>query len=293
MIRVLLQRYLPLKTKANLSRSIKRWKMQRLSKRPPLIESRFVDIIRNELGVESGDVVYISSAMDQLGLGFPPHETLLLLREIVGEEGTLLFPTYPKGRSFEFLSCGKVFDVRRTPSHTGLLTELARRVPGAARSFHPTKSVCAVGPLAGELTNTHQQSPYPYDECSPYFKIMHYGGKLIGLGVSTSYLAFNHTIEDALKDKFPVATYFPHLFQAKCINHEGFPETVKTYAHDHTKMVFIVERYMRRHISKMVCEDMVIDHRSFFRADSVELFNNMFNLAQDGVTIYSKTVYKH
>ncbi|MGZ8889703.1 MAG: AAC(3) family N-acetyltransferase, partial [Halobacteriota archaeon] len=43
------------------------------------------------------------------------------------------------------------------------------------RSLHPTKSVCGIGSLADEITATHHLSPYPYDECSPYYKLIEHG----------------------------------------------------------------------------------------------------------------------
>ena len=113
------------------------------------------------MNLRSGDLVYVHSGMDGLNLAFPFYRILFLIREVIGPAGTVLFPSYPNHRisSYEYLRQGKVFDVRRTPSYTGILTEFARRQSGAVRSLHPTKSVCAIGPAAAEITATHHLSP--------------------------------------------------------------------------------------------------------------------------------------
>src|SRR5262249_5838445 len=149
-------------------------------------------------------------------------------------KGTLLFPTYPNHRisSYEYLRQGRTFDVRKTPSYSGLLTEFARRQPGTWRSLHPTKSVCALGPLARELTDTHENSRYPYDRGSPFFKLTEYGAKIIGLGVWTSRLSFCYCVDDAMKDQFPVPVYHDRVFAVPCIDYAGQTKIVETYAHN-------------------------------------------------------------
>lgn len=146
-------------------------------------EDRFRAVLTDALQLKRGDVVFVHSSIDRLGLGFPFYRILSLIREVIGENRTVLFPTYPRLTAHESLLSGEIFDVRTSPSFTGVLTEFARRQRGAVRSLNPTKSVCALGPHAHSLTEAHQDSPYPYDRCSPYYKLMDVGGKIIGLGV--------------------------------------------------------------------------------------------------------------
>ena len=149
--------------------SLRRAKWERERRRvaslTPLTETDFRNILSDGLRLRAGDLVYVHSGMDGLNLGFPFYRILFLIQEVIGSEGTVVFPTYPNHRisSYEWLKQGNIFDVRRTPSYTGILTEFARRQRKAIRSLHPTKSVCAIGPAAKELTATHQLSPYPYD----------------------------------------------------------------------------------------------------------------------------------
>lgn len=260
--------------------------------RSPLSETQLLNIFENALGLSRGDVVFVHSSIDQLNLEFPFYRVLSLLEDVVGAEGTLLFPTYPRLSSYEFLRRGEVFDIRKSPSYTGILSELARRKAGAVRSLHPTKSVCAIGPAAEELTRDHQKSPYPYDWCSPYFRLTEFGGKIVGLGVSTARLSFVHCVDDALKDDFPVQPYHAQLFAATCINRAGAKVIVETFAHDLKKMNHTIPRFMKTHVSSDACADLSLNGMKFFRADARRLFDEMSSLAANGKTIYPRSAIK-
>ena len=259
--------------------------------RSPLSETQLLQILVDQLGVDKGDTVFVHSSIDHLNLGFPFYRVLPLLQDLVGDRGTLLFPTYPQLSSYEFLRRGEVFHVRKTPSYTGILSEVARRQANAARSLHPTKSVCALGSAAHELTRNHHKSPYPYDECSPYYKITEFDGKMIGLGVSTANLSYVHCVDDAFKEDFPVQPYHPQLFAATCIDAAGNRVIVETYAHDMRKMNHNIPRFMKTHVSSEACADLNLGGVKFFRADARKLFDEMSRLAETGKTIYPRSVY--
>ncbi|MEO7540264.1 MAG: AAC(3) family N-acetyltransferase [Pyrinomonadaceae bacterium] len=288
------KRILPASTVASLARAKKNAARKRVLSLPVLTEADFSRILTDDLGLTSGEVVYVGSSVDQLNLDFPFYEMLHIIRDIIGPAGTVLFPTYPNRSpvsSYEYLQRGNVFDVRRTPSYTGLLSEFARRQRGAVRSLHPTKSVVAIGPDAVELTSTHQNSPYPYDKCSPYYKLVEHDARIIGLGVWTQYLSFVYTIDDAMKASPPVRTYYPEVFAAKCVNYSGNPETVETYAHNMDKVVHDVPAFMRKYIDRDSCIDLEIKGMRFFRADARRLFDSMLELAKHGITPYPRRLY--
>lgn len=292
-IREIAEKILPESAFAKVVRARKKMQRARVERLPQLSERDFTEILTEQLSLKAGDVVYVHSSVDRLNLGFPFYRILSLIREVTGDRGTIMFPTYPNLRmsSYEYLLKGRVFDVRRTPSYTGLLNEFARRQRGALRSLHPTKSVCAIGPLAQELTATHQQSPYPYDTCSPYFKLTECRAKIVGLGVSTRNLSFVYCADDALKDSFPVRVYHDRTFEAECINYEGRAETVTTYAHNMRTVVHDVPGYMKKYISAEACLDLNLKGMDFFKADAARLYDEMLKLAREGITVYSKSVY--
>src|SRR6266498_1762102 len=242
---------LPSRAISSLRRAKWERERRRVAALPPLSEDDFRKLLTGQLGLGSGDLVYVHSGMDGLSLAFPFYRILFLIQEIIGPAGTVLFPTYPNHRmsSYEYLRQGNVFDVRRTPSYTGILTEFARRQRHAVRSLHPTKSVCAIGSAAGEITATHHLSPYPYDACSPYYKLIEGGGKIIGLGATTNYISFGYCVDDAFKENFPVRVYHDQAFDAQCINYEGNEVIVRTFAHDMNTTVHPnMPRFMKTYV---------------------------------------------
>jgi len=287
------RRILPASLVASLYRARTNVRRRRIESLPSLTELEFTDILTGELSLRSGDTVYVHSSIDQLNLSFPFYRILFLIHEVIGANGTVLFPTYPNHRisSYEYLRQGRIFDVRKSPSYTGILSEFARRQRNAVRSLHPTKSVCAIGKYAKELTSTHQLSPFPYDTCSPYHKLIEYDARIIGLGVWTQYLSFVYCVDDALREEFPVRVYHDRIFEAQCKNIQGDPEVVRTYAHNMRNVVHDVPRFMRRHIRAEVCEDLKVKGMRFFRANTKELFSEMLELARRGITVYDRSVY--
>jgi aminoglycoside 3-N-acetyltransferase len=280
---------------AQLRRAKWEWERRRVAALAPLSEEDFTGILTGELNLSSGDLVYVHSGMDGLNLDFPFYRILYLIQQVIGPTGTVLFPTYPNHRmsSYEYLRQGKVFDVRRTPSYTGILTEFARRQRQAVRSLHPTKSVCAIGPAAREITATHQLSPYPYDSCSPYYKLIEGGGKIIGLGASTNYISFGYCVDDALKEKFPVRVYHEEIFAVRCINYEGEQVIVNTLAHDMSTTVHPdMPRFMKAYVSAAACRDLRVRGMHFFRASAPKLFEEMMSLAERDIIAYPRSVYK-
>jgi len=293
MINKIVKELLPEKA-VRLIRKIRRTRRRaRVGSLPVLTQKGLKEIFAGPLQLRAGDVVVIHSSLGNLNLGFPYDRILSLIREIVGDEGTLLFPTYPMLTSYKFLLSGEVFDIRKSPSYTGILSEFARQHKAAIRSLHPTKSVCAIGPQARELTETHQHSLHPCDTFSPFYKIMKYNARVIGLGVSTQQgLSPVHTVEDALIDDFPVDLYHKRLFAAKCINYDGKIEIVHTYGHKIENMKFQVPRFMAGHVPADIGSDMTIHGMKFFRADVKKIFDLMVDLARKGITVYPKSCYK-
>src|SRR5437870_4531067 len=286
---------LPPSAVVSLRRAKHRRERRRIVSLPSLTEQNFRELLTDQLGLRAGDLVYVHSGMDGLNLNFPFYRILSLIQKAIGARGTVLFPTYPNQRisSYEYLKQGNVFDVRRTPSYTGILTEFARRQRDAVRSLHPTKSVCAIGPGAKEITATHHLSPYPYDTCSPYYKLIEHEGKIIGLGTTTNYISFGYCVDDALKEEFPVRVYHAEIIEAPCINHQGERVIVKTYAHDMNTTVHPdMPRFMKTYVSEAACRDLNVCGMKFFRANAARLFAVMMALAKRDIIAYPRSVWK-
>jgi aminoglycoside 3-N-acetyltransferase len=140
-----------------------------------------------DLGVSAGAVVMVHSSMEQIARRSPqmtPLRVIRTLQELVGQDGTLLMPTFPfRGRQLDYLKTHNTFHPEKTPSQAGIITETFRRMPGVIRSLHPTHPVAAWGRRAADLVESHHLGT-AFGRNSPLFKLQLYGGLVIGLGVA-------------------------------------------------------------------------------------------------------------
>lgn len=274
----------------NIKKYINNYKKDQLKKRieklPKLSKNELADIISNKLKLSNGDISFVHSSLDRLNLDFPSFQVLDILLELVGDEGTLIFPTYPKLTSYKYLKSGEVFNINRTPSYMGILSEFARRHSKAIRSLHPTKSVVAIGKNAEEITSSHHLSIYPYDKNSPYYKAYTLGSKAIGIGVKTTFFSAVHILDDLYLDNLPINPYKNELFAAKCLDKKKEEIIVNTYAHDMDKMHFDLPKFFNSKIDKTICEDINIDGMNFFTSDLYKTIDEMRNLLKNGISIY-------
>lgn len=110
------------------------------------------------------------------------------LRRTLGDESTLVFPTFTFGES-------KVWDYWETPSQMGLLTEAVRQRPDAVRSVNPLHSVAAIGPMAAELCD--QVFPSSFGPDSLFDRLVQIDAQNISIGTDFEGSAsFLHVAED-------------------------------------------------------------------------------------------------
>lgn len=122
----------------------------------------------------------------------------------------------------------KGFDVRRSPSQAGLLSEVFRRMPDVRRSLQQ-RSVAAQGAMAWELTHEHHLSPFASDSGSPYGKLAAMGGKVLFLGVGPEMNTMFHCGEDIMHERFPVQVYEGTPRPFRVFDAEGSVHVIKSY----------------------------------------------------------------
>jgi aminoglycoside 3-N-acetyltransferase len=138
-----------------------------------------------------------------------PVELLKMLMDFCGPERTLAMPAFyfgdPKlGGAAATFRARPRFDLRRTPSQMGLLTELFRRSRGVIQSRHPVYRIAALGPLADELTRGHEHAGSPAGAGPPVDAMTRHDTLLLGIGKRYEVLTQVHHAEDLLGDQFPV-----------------------------------------------------------------------------------------
>lgn len=256
---------------------------------PTLDQDQFKTMLREDLGLQEGDVVFVHTAFGKMNVDFSGFKILSLLQSIVGEKGTLLFPCWHFNfRAAEYLSdTENVFDVKKSRTVMGLVNELARRNKKAVRSLHPTNSVVAIGKLAEELTQDHHKDVLPNGAQSPFFKITQHKGKIVGLGEPANLcLSFVHCVEDILGDDFPYNTREKKLYEGRVIDHEGNETMIKTLAaHADIKNRNLTKYF--DHLSVDALKRIKKGGTEYFVADADQLYKEMVELTKKGITIYS------
>ena len=254
----------------------------------PLSEEQFKELLVKRLKIERGMIVYIHSSIDKMNIGFSAYRLIEILQEIVGKEGTLVFPCWHfKGRAEDHIkSSNPVFNVKKSPTTMGLIPELARRFKNSKRSLHPTTSTVAIGFKADELTKDHHIDKYPNGHMSPMSKMLKHKCRIIGLGEKVVSLSFVHVVEDEMKKNFPWEVLMKRIFKLDTIDYDGKIITSETLI-PHKKIGSRnIPVFFRKNISKEACYSFRSKGVNYFAANPQLLLTEMRVLAQRGKTIY-------
>lgn len=158
-----------------------------------------------------------------------PLDLVNALVDLVGEKGNLLMVSIPfRGSAYDYLEQDKVFNVKKTMSMMGLVTEMFRRRPGTLRSVHPTHAVLAVGKDAEELVAGHEDCLQPCGRGTPYDKFRKLHGKILFFDVGFGAITFFHHVEDLLQDRVPFDIYDERRFTVRAVDADGNERTIET-----------------------------------------------------------------
>ncbi|MBH0208528.1 MAG: AAC(3) family N-acetyltransferase [Nitrospira sp.] len=189
-----------------------------------LTQQKIVTTLKN-LGLSPGDLVCVHSSFSSLGyVEGGPGTFIKALEEVVGSTGTIMMPTFSMtGSMLSYLESGEIYDIRKTPSKVGALTETFRNWPGVTRSLHPTNSVAAKGRLAHDLLSGHHRSIRPFGLETPFGRLAALDGKI--LMINTHIHSFLHHVQDLVD--------FPNLYlnetrTARVLDDKGVGSIVET-----------------------------------------------------------------
>ena len=130
-------------------------------------------------------------------------------------------PTIPfLGTAVDYVSDGHVFDVRKTPSQMGLLTELFRRQPGVLRSVHPTHPVAVAGPMAKDWVSEHYLASTPCGRRSPFARLAEHG-KILFMGTGIGVMTFFHYIEEEIEADMPFSPFTQEIYALRSKDWDG------------------------------------------------------------------------
>lgn len=150
------------------------------------------------LGIERGCVLGVHSSLSRLGRIEGGAEAVLgALFETVGPEGTIVMSTYLVGPPLELtpedIARGVTWKIRRiafddlaTRSGMGAIADAFKRIPGAARWYHPVHSVTAWGRDAARF-------------CRTFEPLVEAGGSILLLGVEMDRCSALHIAENRVQ----------------------------------------------------------------------------------------------
>lgn len=183
------------------------------------------------LGVAPGDAVMLHSAFESHhGFRGTIDGLIDAFVEAVGPTGHLLMVSLPyRSSSLAYLRSGRRFDVRRTPSMMGLVSEMFRRRAGVLRSAHPTHPTLAFGPYAERFVAAHPLCRYPCGPGTPFDELSRADGKVLFFNVAFDTFTFFHYLEHLVHEQLPFSLYTDAPLDVTVIDADGHSRTVTTY----------------------------------------------------------------
>lgn len=144
-----------------------------------------------QLDLGNEDVLMVHSSYKSLGGVEGGAETVIdALREVVGEKGTVLFPTF----NFQSWTDTHYYDIEETYSNMGVMTELARLRSDALRTPHPIYSFAALGARKKEFAACND--PEAYGEESAFGLFHRLNGMILSIGLHfNSTFSMHHYVE--------------------------------------------------------------------------------------------------
>lgn len=243
------------------------------------------------MGIQKGDSILVHSALSKMGyLEEGPKTLVNALLEVIGENGNLLMPTSPNAQfQLDYIQSLDCFDVNESPSKLGAITEYFRKLPGVKRSLSATEPIAAYGPLADYFIEGHFNQLTPYNNQSPFYRLVEQKGKILYVGVTLANAGTSlHLLEDAVSDfKFPV--YYPEVFNVKVKDAHGQIHQVKTKVHDPKQSKLRqCDGLIPLFKEKGVMTSVKLGHADVLLADAKFMYDVMIDeYHKNGVTMYT------
>jgi len=205
-----------------------------------------------KLGLKEGDVVLVHSSFKSFGdvEGGPQTVIDAILSIIKESSGTLIVPTF----NFDFCK-GKPWNVKTTPSHMGIISELVRKNSKSKRVFHPIYSCSIIGKLANKLGSLRYKSSYGKE--SIFGKLRELDGKIMIIGLSyNNSMTFFHHIEEMEGCDY---RYFKK-FKGFVIDDDG-----NAYEDTFVMLVKDIDKGVKTWLILGVCRQLLFDSKIHFK----------------------------
>lgn len=182
------------------------------------------------IGFSNGSNVMVHSSLSALGWVVGGAKTFVsACLEVIGKTGTLVMPsetpqcadpkewdnpTVPENLYPKIRENMPLFDPAVTPTSMGAIPECFRNWPGTERSEHPLTSVCANGPLAGEIVSEHSLE-FSEGSNTPFEKVYDLDFSILLLGVGFNRCTILHFAESRVTKRRTTTSRFPVMKENK------------------------------------------------------------------------------
>lgn len=165
-----------------------------------------------KIGISKGMTISLKTDLRFLGPYYDDQHGDLLaahfnaLAELIDlSEGNIVVSS----ATWSLCNTEKIFDIDKTPSEMGALTEYIRKLPGACRSFHPFSSYVAIGKNADYIcNNTSRHSVGPN---TPKARLLELDAQYLSIGFPPYLVTMViHHIEETMGVPYRYVKEFNH-----------------------------------------------------------------------------------
>jgi aminoglycoside 3-N-acetyltransferase len=112
------------------------------------------------------------------GFSGGPQQIIDCVLNVIGDSGNLLMVSMADtGSTEDYLKAVETFDVIKTESSMGIITEIFRRKKDVVRSLNPAHPILAFGPDAKWIISDHDKTMYSCGKGSPFEKMLELNSK--------------------------------------------------------------------------------------------------------------------
>ena len=164
----------------------------------------------DSLGIKKGDILIVHSSMEGMRKVDPQPEAIIdYLLELVGSEGTLVFPAFPIINLKYDDTKIQTYNPKRTLCWTGMLPNTFLKYPGVIRSEFPFNTLAALGPHAKAMMRDNLSSDVPHGKNSSWAYCVEHHAKILYLGISIAECnTVLHMADDFLSDEWPINNWY-------------------------------------------------------------------------------------
>jgi len=188
-----------------------------------LVNPKSFENLKNRLtniGIKKGDILIVHSSSDGLATAGKNEKAYIdMLLDLVGEEGTLVFPAFPLYRSHlkgveamnesDDLDNALIYNADRARAWTGMLPNVFLNYDGVVRSPFPVNPLAAKGARATLMMEKNLDTDLAHGKNSAWEYCVNNNAKVLFLGLEAAHsCTVIHVAEDLMDEKWPVKNWY-------------------------------------------------------------------------------------